>query len=29
VGWQSIGIFAVWVALFVVVEVVAFLRRDA
>ena len=29
VGWHSIGIFAVWVALFVVVEVVAFLRRDA
>lgn len=29
VGWAAIGVFAVWVAVFLVLEVVAFLRRDA
>jgi len=29
VGWAALGVFAVWVAVFLAVEVVAFLRRDA
>jgi ABC-type transport system involved in multi-copper enzyme maturation permease subunit len=29
VAWAAVGIFAVWVALFLVVETVTFLRRDA
>jgi ABC-type transport system involved in multi-copper enzyme maturation permease subunit len=29
VGWAAVGVFAVWVAAFLAVEVVAFLRRDA
>ena len=29
VGWAALGIFAVWVAVLVALEVVAFLRRDA
>jgi ABC-2 type transport system permease protein len=29
VGWSAVGVFAVWVVVFLVVEVVAFLRRDA
>ncbi|HET7902021.1 MAG TPA: ABC transporter permease subunit [Candidatus Nanopelagicales bacterium] len=28
-GWQGLGIFSVWVVVLVVLEVVAFLRRDA
>jgi ABC-type transport system involved in multi-copper enzyme maturation permease subunit len=29
VGWAALGVFAVWVAVFLAAEVVAFLRRDA
>jgi ABC-2 type transport system permease protein len=29
VGWGAVGIFAVWVAVFLALEVVAFVRRDA
>ncbi|MFN8167609.1 MAG: ABC transporter permease [Candidatus Nanopelagicales bacterium] len=29
VGWSALGVFAVWVAILVAFEVVAFLRRDA
>lgn len=28
-GWAALGIFAVWVVVFLVIETVAFLRRDA
>lgn len=28
-GWAALGIFAIWVAVFLVLEAVAFLRRDA
>jgi ABC-2 type transport system permease protein len=29
VGWAALGVFSAWVAVFLVLEVVAFLRRDA
>jgi ABC-2 type transport system permease protein len=29
VGWAALGVFAVWVVVFLVVETVSFLRRDA
>ncbi|MFN8158653.1 MAG: ABC transporter permease [Candidatus Nanopelagicales bacterium] len=29
VGWAAVGVFAVWVLVLVVLEIVAFLRRDA
>ena len=29
VGWAALGVFAIWVAVFLTLETVSFLRRDA